>query len=137
VHIIYQLPPLTLLCRRKQPALPTEWELSGPLAGLNTFGGNSIPQSGIRTCIMQPVCSLVTYDYSNSDGRTPKCVFTKHCLQLWTTLNNLNTGCGCSLWVLYKHSSQIKISKSHFFVGTNKLNTQPTQSSSIDATTPP
>jgi len=31
MHIIYQHPNLTLLCRRKQPVLPNEWGLGGPL----------------------------------------------------------------------------------------------------------
>ena len=107
---IYQLPNLTLLCQRQQTVLPTEWGLVGPLAGLDTFGGNTLPQSAIRTCIMQPyvACSLLTivFQIPNTDGRTPKCTFVKYGLQLWTTLNKLNTGYGCSLWALYKHSSQ-------------------------------
>jgi hypothetical protein len=44
--------------------------------------------------------------YQNTDGRISKWIFTKHSLQLCTTLNIIETGYGCSLWAVYKHSSQ-------------------------------
>jgi hypothetical protein len=59
-------------------------------------------------CSPYVACSLLTilFQIPNIDGRTPKCTFVKYSLQLWTTLNKLNKGYGCSLWALYKHSSQ-------------------------------
>jgi len=34
-------------------------------------------------------------------GKLSKWFFTKHGLQMWTTLIKLETGCGCSPWALY------------------------------------
>ena len=87
------------------------FNLVGPLTSLDTFGGNSLPHSTIRTCIMQPVHSLVTSDYSNTDGRTSKCIFPKYGLQLRTTLNKLNAGYGCSLWAVHNKLSDLGIFK--------------------------
>jgi hypothetical protein len=67
---------------------PLNGSCVGPLTGLDTFGGNSLPQSSIRTCIMQSVCSLVTSDYSIPD--------TEH---LWEDIkmSSPNTACSCGL----------------------------------------
>ena len=93
--------------------------LVGPLAGLDTFGGNSLPHLTIRTCIMQPIRNLVTSDYSNPNGRTSKCIFPKYGLQLQTTLNKLNTGCGCSLWAFHNKLSDLRIFKLVLKIGQN------------------
>ena len=52
--------------------------------------------------------SLLTilFQIPNTDRRTSKWIYAKYGLQLGTTLDKLNTGYGCSLWALYKHSSQ-------------------------------
>ena len=68
---------------------------------------------------MQPVCSVVTSDYSNPDGRTPKCIFTKYGLQLRTTLNKLNTAYGCSLWAVHNKLSGLGIFKLVLKTGQN------------------
>jgi hypothetical protein len=83
----------------------------GPLAGLDTFGGNSPPHSTIRTCTMQLVCSMVNSNYSNPDGRTSKFICHKYSLQLRTTLNKLNTGYGYSLWAVHNKLSDLGIFK--------------------------
>jgi len=60
------------------------------------------------SCSPYAVWSLLTilFQIPNTDGKTPKCIFTKYGLQLWTTLSKMNRGYGCSLWALYKHSLQ-------------------------------
>ena len=73
-------------------------------------------------CSLYIVWSLLTilFQIPNIDGKTPKCIFTKYGLQLWTTLSKLNTGDGCSLWALYKHSSQQAQWLENFQVSTEK-----------------
>jgi hypothetical protein len=108
VHITSQLPTLALLCPKKQPVLPNEWGLGGPLGWPGHIWRKLFTpvryQNLHHEACMQP--GHILFQTPNTDRRTSKSIYAKYGLQLGITLDKLNTGYICSPWALYKHSSQ-------------------------------